>query len=179
MTKFTALLGLLLFVGCSTAEQRPVERGAHLPSLEGYCEFRLHSRIPTGRQPTRSEVVPTEGEDRTFYDYQACAEANPVTVELDEGLIESIRIRGDRTCFSKGLCIGTEYSEVVSIFPAAKRFMSLEEGKTFALMVAPGLNVTFDGEALPDECFANSDVCSAQIRGSRVDSILLYRAGPK
>ena len=98
----------------------------------------------------------------------------PVTIELRDHAVWSISIKGAGNCIANSVCVGDSYRQSIDRFPAAKQFLSREEGKTFSLLVRGGLTLIFPAEALADECFVRPKSCAEQIQQSRVEAIFLY-----
>jgi hypothetical protein len=172
-------ISLVLLVSCSG----PLDEGAAgaagtvaepQAGPSTFCEFTLRSPPPQLLSPTKVTRVQTEGDDRIFADYQACEGRVPITVELRDTPVWSIRIRGVGNCIEDSVCVGDTYQQSTERFPTARQLISREEGKTFSLLVRDGLTLIFPAESLADECFARPDSCTEQIQQSQVEAIFLY-----
>jgi hypothetical protein len=175
-----AALAVMLCLGCS-------EAGAPAPSMlqtaepassaalsAGYCEFALGQAVPARLRATETRVIPTEGEERVFSDYLACQGRTPITVEVRDAVVWSIRIEGAGNCIEDSICVGHTYQQFAERFPAARRLLSREEGTTFSLLVRDGLTIIFPADNLPERCFARPESCTEQIQRSRSEAIFLY-----
>lgn len=167
--------------GCLPAAQPSVEPeptpaqqvSAESPAV-AICEFALGQPAPGELQPTATRTVPTEGDERFFADYQACEGRMPVTIELRDAAVWSIRIKGAGNCIEDSICVGDSYGQSIARFPAAKRLLSREDGKTFSLFVRGGLTLIFPAESIADECYVRPESCTEQIQQSRTEAIFLY-----
>lgn len=185
MTRWVAIAVGTFCLGCSPGSEgqtssTPEAKASHTgqattkATTAGFCEFTLGQPVPDAHQPVAKKTIPTEGDERVFVDYRACQGRVPITIELMGHAVWSISIKGIGNCLANSVCIGDSYQQSIDRFPAARQFLSREEGKTFSLLVRDGLTLIFPAEALADECFVHSKSCVEQIQQSRVEAILLY-----
>jgi hypothetical protein len=181
MNKYLVIIALAFTAACQ-ANITPVAPTAQAgtadaptPHLLSYCEFSVGAEPPSTMHPTATRHVPTEGDERVFYDYAGCDGRVPLAVELSGSVVSSIRVSGRGNCFQNLACVGDTYEQAVERFPNARRFLSKVEGATFSLLIRDGVTLVFDPETLRERCFDHPEECDAAIRQSQVTSIYLYR----
>lgn len=185
MTKWVAIAVATLCLGCSpgsegqtssTPEPKALHtnQAASTSTTAGFCEFSLGQPVPSAQQSIATRTIPTEGDERVFFDYRACQGRVPVTIELQGQAVWSISIKGVGNCLANSVCVGDSYRQSSDRFPEAKQLLSRVEGKNFSLLVRDGLTLIFPIGALADECFVHPESCDEQIQQSRVEAIFLY-----
>src|SRR5215207_6942784 len=128
MTSWVAIVGATLCLGCSlesegqtpsTPESKGSQSGqaATKSTSAGFCEFNLGQPVPDAVQPVATKTIPTEGDERFFFDYRACQGRVPVTIELVDHAIWSIRIKGVGNCIADSVCVGDSYQQSIDRFP--------------------------------------------------------------
>lgn len=170
------LVTQVLLSACNAPEARPNAQDSQIVSAGGvsYCEFGLRDPPPTALPPIATRRVPTEGEERVFYDYMACGGRVPVSIELSGSVVASIEIHGQGNCFEDVSCVGETYATAAQHFPNARLFISSIEGATFSMPIREGVTLVFDPMSLEEQCFDRPEQCDAAIHRSRVVSIYLY-----
>lgn len=181
MNRFLVLIALAYTVACQ-ANVTPVASTSQVgtaneptPGLLSYCEFSVGADAPPAMHPTATRQVPTEGDERVFYDYAGCDGRVPLTVEFSGSAVSAILVSGRGNCFQNVACVGDAYEQAVERFPNARRVLSRVEGVTFSLIVRDGVTLVFDPETLRERCFDHPEGCDVAIRQSQVISIYLYQ----
>lgn len=170
------LLATVLLAACGQPSRDLSAFGNHtdLPVHVSYCEFSLDAPVPRALHVIATRRVPTEGDERVFYDYSACGGHVPVSVELVGSIVGSIEITGRGNCFEGVGCVGDTYAKALQRFPNAHLVLSRVESATFSLLVRDGVTLTFDPAALAENCYDHPAQCDSAIRQSRAVAIYLY-----
>lgn len=173
------LLVLLLFACSQPAPRTSAQHNQNSTATRvSFCEFSVGNRLPQTLHPVAIRHVPTEGDERVFYDYSACEGRVPVSIELIGVGVGAIEIRGRGSCFEGVGCVGDTYATAHRRFPTARLYLSRIEGATFSLLVRDGVTLSFDSASIPDSCYDDPRQCDSVIQQSRVAGIYLYE-GPE